>query len=93
MKWQIIHGQDSHSDGYLEPSQTSTMKPFCKISSRLSSRYLFLQKKLIVDVRLGSKYASVTYQTIIQTIISRYTRSVTQVQIVCISVFINFVFH
>ena len=93
MKWQIIHGQDSHSDGYLEPSQTSTTKPFCKISSRLSSRYLVLQKRLIVDVRLGSKYASVTYQTIIQTIISRYTRSVTQVQIVCISVFINFVFH
>ena len=46
------------SEAHLEPSQTSTMKLFCENSKQLSVVNYFRKKNSIVNVRLGSKYAS-----------------------------------
>ena len=51
-----------HTETYLDPSQTSKMELFTKIVYGRFSRLLFLQKISIVDLRLGSKYASVSYR-------------------------------
>ena len=43
----------------MEPSRTSTMELFFLRKSLMAkSRKLFSQKSSVVDVRLGSKYAS-----------------------------------
>ena len=43
----------------LEPSQTSTMEHFLKISQRLWPVDYFWKKRFIIDIWLGSKYTSV----------------------------------
>ena len=45
---------NSYSEAYLEPSQTSKMKLFCKNRLPLT----IFAKISISDARLGSKYAS-----------------------------------
>ena len=48
-------------EAYLEPSRSSTMERFLRKYLTADSASLFLQKSFIVDVRLGSKYASVSF--------------------------------
>ena len=45
------------AEAYLGPSRISTMERLCK-----NSPQLFSQKGSVVDVRLGSKYASAKYR-------------------------------
>ena len=46
------------SEANLELSRKSTMELFCENSYRLKTVYSFCKKSFIVDVGLGSKYAS-----------------------------------
>ena len=48
----------TRSEAHLEPSQTSTVEFFRESSKQLSAVNYFRIKNSIVDVRLGSKYAS-----------------------------------
>ena len=51
---------------YLQPSQTFMIDDFCKNSQ------LFLQKRYITDVRLGSKYASIPYMIYLSKNVSQH---------------------
>ena len=57
----ISHGSSNEPEAYLEPSQTSTTYKGVFVQKQLmaTSGQLFSQKSSIVDVWLGSKYASV----------------------------------
>ena len=48
------------TEAYLEPIKTSMRKHFCKHSSQLQAINYFCKKSSIADVRLGSKYESVS---------------------------------
>ena len=56
--WKILEYLTGTAEAYLEPSQTTTMKLFCENSQRLKAVDYFSKKSFVVEVPLGSKYAS-----------------------------------